>query len=127
MVGCRGEFVLPPHLSWIDAVSCNAHGATSRRHGGGTTDDPPWRWAVLPSREPRGPQCRRVTMVVLAVSVGASGGALPVFVRRPEAVSLVPISAIGNLATHQSAVDGGNGRREVVTTAVFAEVAAICA
>ena len=67
-----------------------------------------------------------MTRVVLAVSVGASGGTLPVFASyHPEAVSLVQISAIGNLATRQSAIEGGSGGREAVATAVFAAVAAI--
>ena len=46
-------------------------------------------------------------------------------VDRPEAVNLVRIPAIGNLATRQSAVEGGSGGREAVATAVFAAVAAI--
>ena len=86
-----GGSSLPPRLLWIDprggvAVGCDAYGATSRRRGGDTAGYPLWRWAVLPSREPCGRRYPRVTRVVLAVSVGASGGTLPVFASyRPSA------------------------------------------
>ena len=84
--GCDGGggSLLPPRLPWTDprgsvAGGCDSRGATSRRRGGGAAGYRPWRWAVLPSREWCGPRYPRVIRVILAVSVGARGGALPVF------------------------------------------------